>query len=45
MLFAQGGEDPNYQPPPEERPGGFAWGQPVGGQGDVQQNAPPANDN
>lgn len=33
-LFDGPQADPNYQPPPEDRPGGFEWGQgrPVGGQ-------------
>ena len=39
MLFDAAPEDPNYNPLPEERPGGFDWG--AGGareNGDIDAN-------
>lgn len=32
MLCDPVTEDPNYNPPPEDRPGGFEWGAGAGGQ-------------
>jgi len=38
-LFDSPPEDPNYQPLPEERPGGFNWGE-GGRRLDNDENAP-----
>ena len=36
-LFDGPQTDPNYQPEPEDRPGGFDWGQGVAAGGEQQE--------
>lgn len=43
-LFDPVEEDPNYNPLPEDRPGGFDWGAPRPPQQDQQQDVDPAPD-
>lgn len=42
-IFESGHDDPNYNPLPEERPGGFAWGE--GQRVGHDDNADPDNGN